>query len=52
MPTVKQLRYLCQQKGLTGYSKMRKAELMIYCNSGKKPVSKPLAQHIQCGETE
>ena len=36
--TVVQLRKICKEKGIKGYSKLKKAELLKHC-LGEKPVS-------------
>ena len=33
MPTVVELKQMCRDKGIKGYSKMKKAELLIHCKS-------------------
>lgn len=37
MPTVVQLRQACKNKGIKGYSKMNKAQLLKACGNGSKP---------------
>ena len=46
MPTVAELKQMCRNKGIKGFSKMKKAELLKRCSSVKKLYVKKVAKKI------
>lgn len=45
--TVVELRKICKNKGIKGYSKMKKAELMKYCLETKEEVIEEQKQEVK-----